>query len=161
MFYLHFLKFFNNKNFSIYFQAFFIFSGITNLMTMNKFIIFFFLSLSFVANAQTNQLNLSYYLPNDVTYNGDIPTPKSIIGHEVGEWHVTHDKLVNYMQVLANSSDRITFENRGTTVEGRPLILLTITSPNNHKNIENIRLKHLSITDPNSSGLDLSSGLAL
>ncbi|MFO7672606.1 MAG: M14 family zinc carboxypeptidase, partial [Lutibacter sp.] len=124
---------------------------------MNKFIIFFFLTLSFVANAQTNQLNLSYYLPNDVTYNGDIPTPKSIIGHEIGEWHVTHDKLVNYMQVLANSSDRITFEDRGTTVEGRPLILLTITSPNNHKNIENIRLKHLSITDANSSGLDLSS----
>ncbi|MDO9036947.1 MAG: M14 family zinc carboxypeptidase, partial [Lutibacter sp.] len=124
---------------------------------MNKFIIFFFLSLAFVANAQTNQLNLSYYLPDDVTYNVDIPTPKSIIGHEVGEWHVTHDKLVNYMQVLANSSDRITFENRGTTVEGRPLILLTITSPNNHKNLENIRLKHLSITDPNSSGLDLSS----
>ena len=124
---------------------------------MNKFIIIFFLTLSFVANAQTNQLDLSYYLPVDVSYNSKIPTPKSIIGHEVGEWHVTHDKLVNYMQVLANSSDRITIENRGTTVEGRPLILLTITSPNNHKNIENIRLKHLSITDANSSQLDLSS----
>jgi len=138
-------------------EGFFIFSGITNLITMNKFIIFLFLSLSFVANAQTNQLNLSYYLPNDVTYNSDIQTPKSIIGHEVGEWHVTHDKLVNYMQVLANSSDRITFENRGTTVEGRPLILLTITSPNNHKNLESIRLKHLSLTEANASGLDLSS----
>ena len=63
---------------------------------------------------------LDYYLPNDVTYNQNIPTPKSIIGHEVGEWHVTHDKLVQYMYALGDASDRITIENRGSTFEGRP-----------------------------------------
>ncbi|MBE0422653.1 MAG: zinc carboxypeptidase [Lutibacter sp.] len=124
---------------------------------MKNYLIFFVLFIAALSNAQTNQLDLSYYLPADVSYNSKIPTPKSIIGHEVGEWHVTHDKLVNYMQVLANISDRITIENRGATVEGRPLILLTITSPKNHQNLENIRLKHLSITEANSSSLDLSS----
>ena len=39
--------------------------------------------------AQVYSGDLSYYLPNNVTYNQNIPTPKSIIGHEVGEWHVT------------------------------------------------------------------------
>ena len=29
------------------------------------------------------------------TPNSSIPTPKEIIGHEVGEWHVTHDKWFN------------------------------------------------------------------
>ncbi|PQB08594.1 zinc carboxypeptidase [Polaribacter filamentus] len=93
------------------------------------------------------EVDLSYYLPNNVTYNKNVPTPKDIMGHEVGEWHVTHDKLVEYMKALAASSDRISIENRGTTYEGRPLLLLTITSPENHKNIESIRQKHIDATD--------------
>ena len=89
--------------------------------------------------AQDYQVDLSYYLPTDVSYDPNIPTPKSSIGHQVGEWHITHDKLVQYMYTLANSSDRITIEDRGTTFEGRPLLLLTITAANNHLNIESIR----------------------
>jgi hypothetical protein len=80
-----------------------------------------------------SQTNLSYYLPQNTTYDQNIPTPKSIIGHEVGEWHITHDKLVQYMYALAEASHRITIENRGTTFEGRPRLLLTITSPKNHQ----------------------------
>jgi len=71
---------------------------------------------AFVMNAQ-EKATLSYYLPDGVTYNKTIPTPESVIGHEVGKWHVTHDKLVMYMKVLANSSDRITLEDRGKFVE--------------------------------------------
>ncbi|PKP25043.1 MAG: zinc carboxypeptidase [Bacteroidetes bacterium HGW-Bacteroidetes-2] len=124
---------------------------------MKKTIFLFLFLGSLFSIAQNKPLDLFYYLPNEVSYNTNIPTPKSIIGHEVGEWHVTHDKLVQYMQVLAKSSDRITLENRGTTAEGRPLILLTITSQNNHKNLETIRLKHLSLSDENANNLDLSS----
>ncbi|WP_228852081.1 M14 family metallopeptidase [Aegicerativicinus sediminis] len=91
--------------------------------------------------------SLEYYLPNGITYNSAIPTPESIIGHEVGEWHVTHDKLVQYMYTLAEASDRITIENRGATFEGRPILLLTITSPDNHKNLESIRTAHIANTE--------------
>jgi hypothetical protein len=98
---------------------------------------------------------LDYFLPKDVTYNSNIPTPKSILGHEVGEWHVTHDKLAHYMYQLAESSDRITIENRGATFEGRPLLLLTITAPKNHKNIENIRKEHVALTEGSSANTSL------
>ncbi|WP_299390164.1 M14 family metallopeptidase [uncultured Gelidibacter sp.] len=97
------------------------------------------------------QTDLSYYLPQNTSYNQTIPTPQSVIGQEVGEWHVTHDKLVEYMKALAASSDRITLENRGTTFEGRPLILLTITSPKNHQNIDAIREQHIAATEDNAS----------
>jgi len=107
-----------------------------------------FVSLSIFA--QDYQVDLDYYLPKDVSYNQNIPTPKSVIGHEVGDWHVTHDKLAQYMQTLAAASDRITIENRGTTFEGRPLLLLTITSPANHGNIENIRKNHVALTENNA-----------
>jgi len=120
-----------------------------------------FLLLAFLVSlplfSQEEPLDLNYYLPDDVTYNTAIPTPKSIIGHEVGEWHITHDKLVQYMTALANASDRITIENRGSTFEGRPLILLTITSPENHNRIESIRQNHLLLTDPNSGSIDISN----
>lgn len=97
------------------------------------------------------QTDLSYYLPQHITYNTTIPTPQSVIGHDVGEWHITHDKLVEYMKALAASSDRITLENRGTTYEGRPLILLTITAPKNHQNIDAIRQQHIAATEDNTS----------
>jgi hypothetical protein len=95
--------------------------------------------------------DLSYYLPQDVQYNPSIPTPKSVIGHEVGEWHITHDKLVQYMYALAKASNRVTLENRGETFEGRPLVLLTITAPQNHENIDAIQSSHIGVTEANSA----------
>ncbi|WP_026777414.1 M14 family zinc carboxypeptidase [Polaribacter sp. Hel_I_88] len=109
-------------------------------------LLFLFISVSITAQ----KTDLSYYLPANTNYNQNIPTPASVIGHEVGEWHVTHDKLVEYMKALAASSDRISIENRGKTYEGRPLLLLTITSPENHKNLETIREKHIEATNSNS-----------
>ena len=103
--------------------------------------------------SQSN-VDLSYYLPNDLQYNPSIPTPESVVGHEVGEWHITHDKLVQYMYALANASDRITIENRGETFEDRPLLLLTITSPDNHANIGAIKEAHMSATESASSNSD-------
>ncbi len=125
--------------------------------TMKKIILFTFLLLSFAGIAQDFNIDLSYYLPKDVSYNKAIPTPKSVIGHEVGEWHVTHDKLVQYMYALADASDRITIENRGATFEGRPLLLLTITAPSNHQNIENIRSQHIALTKSGSSSMNITS----
>lgn len=73
-----------------------------------KLIFFFF----FVNNAFA-QNDLSYFLPDSVEYDSSIPTPESVIGHQVGEWHVTHDKLVYYMKALANASNRITIIETG------------------------------------------------
>ncbi|MDA9284346.1 M14 family zinc carboxypeptidase [Flavobacteriaceae bacterium] len=106
--------------------------------------------------AQDYSVNLDYYLPTNVSYNPNIPTPKSSIGHQVGDWHITHDKLVQYMYALASSSDRITIEDRGATFEGRPLLLLTITSANNHLNIETIRQQHLELTQKESSTTNIN-----
>ena len=106
--------------------------------------------------AQDYSVNLDYYLPTNVSYNPNIPTPKSSIGHQVGDWHITHDKLVQYMYALASSSDRITIEDRGATFEGRPLLLLTITSANNHLNIETIRQQHLELTQKEPSTTNIN-----
>lgn len=116
---------------------------------MQEFMLIFIILAS--CQFSTAQPDLSYYLPDEITYDSLIPTPSSIIGHEVGEYHVTHDRLVNYLQILDKASDRITLEIIGYTHERRPLLLLTITSAQNHGNIENIRTQHLQLTDPSRS----------
>jgi hypothetical protein len=96
--------------------------------------------------------DLTYYLPDSVTYNPAIPKPKDIIYHEVGEWHVTHDRLVNYMKAVAAAApDRIKLETMGLTYENRPQLLLIITSPKNHQRLEEIRQQHVQLTDPSKS----------
>ncbi|HMK25275.1 MAG TPA: M14 metallopeptidase family protein [Chitinophagaceae bacterium] len=96
--------------------------------------------------------DLKYYLPDSVSYNPAIPKPKDIIYHEVGEWHVTHDRLVNYMRAVATAApDRIKLEMMGFTYEGRPQVLLIITSPKNHQRLEEIRQQHLQLSDPTKS----------
>jgi hypothetical protein len=95
--------------------------------------------------------DLSYYLPKHVTYNPSIPTPKSVIYHEVGEWHVTHDRLVNYMKAVDAASDRISLQVTGFTYEGRPQLALFITSPANQQRLEQIRQQHIQLADANTS----------
>ena len=96
--------------------------------------------------------DLSYYLPDDISYNAAIPKPKDIIYHEVGEWHVTHDRLVNYMKAVATAApDRVKLETMGFTYESRPQVLLIITSTANHRRLEEIRQQHLLLSDPSKS----------
>ncbi len=117
---------------------------------MKKIILLYGLLSTLWLSAQVEQ---SYYLSDNHPYNPDIPTPQSVLGYEVGEWHVSHDRLVQYMTALAQASDRITLENRGYTFERRPLLLLTITSPQNHQRIDEIKAQHQQLTTPEGSNL--------
>ncbi|RYY47999.1 MAG: zinc carboxypeptidase [Chitinophagaceae bacterium] len=95
---------------------------------------------------------LSYYLPQNVNYNPSVPTPQSVIHHQVGEWHVTHDRLVDYMEAVAAANpQRIKLQTMGFTYEQRPQTLLIISSPNNISKLEQIRQQHLRLSDPASS----------
>ncbi|MBZ9627312.1 M14 family metallopeptidase [Psychroflexus sp. CAK1W] len=107
--------------------------------------------------SQAQNVSLDYYLPTDVSYNQDIPKPSEILGYVPGEWHVSHDKLVQYMTAVAESSDRISIKNRGFTYEKRPLLLLTVTSPENHSNLSEIKKKHLQIVSGEVSESELGS----
>lgn len=129
-----------NTNCSIKTSAMRLITTIILLITINLF--------------SQSQITLDYYLPENVSYNANIPKPADIIGHEVGQWHVTHDKLVQYMYAIASASNRISIENRGYTFEDRPLLLLTVTSPKNHEDIEAIRIAHINATESDNTSFN-------
>ncbi len=98
-----------------------------------------------------SQPTLQYYLPTTVSYDPKIPTPQSYFGFQVGEWHLTPDQIHSYFRALAASSQRMTVQDFGKTYEQRPMMLATITSPDNLKNIGEIQALHQQLSDPASS----------
>ncbi|HET8815965.1 MAG TPA: M14 family zinc carboxypeptidase [Pseudidiomarina sp.] len=104
---------------------------------------------------------LAEYLPTDVTYDPSVPKPSEVLGYEVGEWHVRHDQLVRYMEVLAEHSDRFQIEYTGRTHEQRPLLLLTVTAPENFANLDQLREQHIALADPQREGNPATAPLVL
>lgn len=115
------------------------------------FVMLLFSGSAYAQNPADAEASMDYYLPQDVTYDSSIPTPQEVLGMVPGEWHVRHDQLVKYMRAVAKASDRITLHEFGKTYEDRTQLYLTVTSPSNHGNIEQIRENHLALTDPGQS----------
>jgi len=88
------------------------------------------------------------YLPPDADPDPGVPTPESVLGWDVGDWHVSHDKLVQYMQTLAAASPRVSIRVIGYTYEQRPLLQLAITSAENQGKLESLRQQHLQGSGP-------------
>lgn len=91
------------------------------------------------------------YFSKDLKFNQQIPTPEQFMGHEVGEWHATPDKIYYYMLELARVSERAIWEGYGRSHESRPLGQLIISSPENIKRLETIRQQNLLLCDPEQS----------
>ena len=116
--------------------------------------ILFLLTPLFCLNAQ---VDLEYYLGDTSNYNQSIPTPESVIGHQVGELHVSHDKLSHYVQEVSKHSDRVKLVNRGKTYENRTSWLLIITSQQNHSRLEEIRKNHLELSNSKNRSVDVTN----
>ncbi|RPA69776.1 zinc carboxypeptidase [Cyclobacteriaceae bacterium YHN15] len=99
----------------------------------------------------TADISLDYYLPSTYTYDEKIPTPKQVLGFEVGEWTVDYEQLIRYFEKLAESSPRVQFEVFGHSYEKRPQVMLTITSPDNLGKIEKIKENRQMLRDPKAN----------
>ena len=107
---------------------------------LKKIISALFLMLPFLlVQGQAN-----YFYPNKGNFDASIPTPEQFLGYAIGEQHTRHDRIVAYLKELDRLSDKVSFEIIGETFERRAQVVAIFSSPENHKNIEQIRLQHLS-----------------
>ena len=107
---------------------------------LKKIISSLFLMLSFMlVQGQAN-----YFYPNKGDFDASIPTPEQFLGYAIGEQHTRHDRIVAYLKELDRLSDKVSFEVIGETFERRAQVVAIFSSPENHKNLEQIRLQHLS-----------------
>jgi len=89
-----------------------------------------------------------YFFKKFHPFNSKVPTPEEFLGYAIGEHHTRHDLIVNYLTKLAEVSDRASIYEYGKTHEGRKLIMLTVSAPENIKNIDILKEQHLAFTKP-------------
>jgi len=114
---------------------------IIQIIMKKTFILLTLLTVCFISKGQAD-----YYFPDNNNFNPDITAPWEFLGYSVGKHHTRYDIIVDYMRTLSEESDRVKFEVIGYSVELRPQVMLTITSPSNYGMLEEIRLQHLELT---------------
>lgn len=74
-----------------------------------------------------------------------LQSPSEFLGYELGEQWTPHYKVHNYFKHVADQSEMVSFQQYGTTYEGRELIYVVVTSEENQSNIDEIRSNNLKM----------------
>jgi hypothetical protein len=91
--------------------------------------------LAATANAQHD----FEYWPN-ADYDPSIPTVESVLGHAPGERVTWHNDVLRYFRALESSQpDRVSVHHYASSWEGRELVYVVITSPENMRRIDDIK----------------------
>ncbi len=106
--------------------------------------------------------NLDYFLPKAIqqgsteialegNFNKAIPTPKEVLGFELGERYCEWSDVLRYCEAIDAASERVTLIDLGRTQQKRRFVQLIITSEENHSNLDKIKAEHLKLLDPTLS----------
>lgn len=79
-------------------------------------------------------------------YAQQLLKPNEFLGYELGDRFTPHHRVVEYFQHVASVIPNVELYKYGETYEYRPLVYAVVTSPENLKNLEQIRLDNLRRT---------------
>lgn len=74
--------------------------------------------------------------------------PQDFLGYPLGERFTHWDRMLAYFEKLAATSPRVEIAEYGRSYEGRPLVLLTVSSPENLARLPEIRRDLARLADP-------------
>lgn len=89
-----------------------------------------------------------FIFEKNLPFDQNITSPAAFLGYELGDRMSIYYQVVSYTKNLAQQSDRVSYHEYGQTHEGRPLVYLVITHPDNHARLEEIRQANLKLADP-------------
>ncbi len=95
-------------------------------------------------------LALLFLLASSPAVAREVPTPASVLGFTPGDDRKLADwsQITAYFRRLDASSERVRVDEVGTTTEGRPFLIVTLTSESNMQRLEEIRRDNLRLADP-------------
>lgn len=82
------------------------------------------------------------------TYNPSVPTPRAILGYELGERFTTHKQMMRYIERLAAASPRVRVDTVSHSFERREMLLVTVTSETNMAKLDDLRNQARRLADP-------------
>lgn len=86
------------------------------------------------------------FISAGVQAQSGLQSPDEYLGYELGSKWTPHYKVLNYFKHVAGESPMVTFEQYGTTNEGRELVIVKVASEENHSRLEQIRTDNLKRT---------------
>lgn len=86
----------------------------------------------------------------------NVPTPEAVLGDVAGAPGILPyaEDVYKYMRLLEKASPRVKVFSIGKTEEGREMIAVAVSSPENLKNLEENRAQLAKLADPRSITLD-------
>jgi hypothetical protein len=86
------------------------------------------------------------------TLDPAVPTPRSVLGYEIGAYHTSYLGVVRYADALAAAvPNRVKLVPIGESYERRPMMLLVISSPANLQRLASIQADIAKLTDPRTT----------
>ncbi len=79
-----------------------------------------------------------------------VPRPDAVLGYALGARFTHWDGIVDYLKQVAAASPRVKVMEYGRTYEGRPLVLVAISSPENIQRLSEIQDAHQRLADTTS-----------
>src|SRR5882724_12817101 len=87
---------------------------------------------------------------NRSTPKAVVPAPRDVVGFTPGDDRklASWAQIVDYFKQLQRASDRVKLEELGKTTLGRPLVLATISSPENLARLDRFKEIQRKLADP-------------
>jgi hypothetical protein len=81
-----------------------------------------------------------------------VPTPEKVLGFRIGDRFVTHGEVSAYVRAVAAAvPDRVRVETYGRTPEGRDLLLVIVTAPENLTRLDDLSGKIRALYSPSTA----------
>ena len=90
-------------------------------------------------------------LPDD-EFDEQIRSPEAFFGFPIGDRHLRHHQVVEYLQYLSDNSPRAEIREYARSHGQRPLVSLILTSETNQEQLDSIRVRRKRLTSGKSQG---------
>ncbi|NKF52128.1 peptidase M14 [Shewanella sp. WXL01] len=122
---------------------------------------FFAVTLLFgVAAVQANSDTRINQLLANSAIDQTITTPEQHLGYSLGEWHLRHDQINQYLRKLDEQSERTSLDTAGFSAERREQLSLVLTSKSNQQNLAQILAQRAKVKQGDESQAPLVIWLA-
>jgi hypothetical protein len=89
------------------------------------------------------------------TYDPKVPTPRALLGYELGQRFTSHDRMLRYIERIAAASQRVKVDTVAHSFEGREMLVIAIGSEANIARVAELQRDAQRLADPRAGGTDL------
>ena len=106
------------------------------------------LALALLTAALAAPLRAQHSYSTGTSYDPAVPTPRSVLGYDIGDRFTPHYLVARYLERLAAASRRIRLDTVARSFEGREVFLVIATSEANQARLDAIRADAARLADP-------------